>query len=169
LARADQVSNIVGVNLADGFEIERRVIAATTPNARGVAQSLGALQPLFFLLTDLFCPTYTVPIGAAVVAGAPFTIVPHDDGRPELRFVLPPRPEDIRDSLVAMIRRTRVDMTEDALGRDVPQLTRTIPSDVLLRIARHRSSRPIADEGRAPYWRVTFVSTDSAPRAPIYD
>lgn len=162
LARADGIGNVAGVNLADGFEIERRVLAATTRPLRQTTQKLGALQPLLFFLSDLFCPPRIVPISrAAIPSGAPPMVFSPGDGAPTFGFIMPPRPEDIRQRLVELLRRTRDQVSRsDGSVPNVPPLAQSIPHDVLFRIARHREGAPTSDEERAPYWRATFVSID---------
>ncbi len=162
LARADGVKNVRGMTFADGYEIERRVMAATTGPMRRMTSSLGALQPLHFPIADLLCPGVFVTQGIMAYrpgpdAGRP-TIFRAVNGRWEAGYLLPPRPEDIRDRLVKALSRTAA--AAGTKTSDVPPVCKTIPSEVRNRIARHRADSGAHDESPAPFWTVTVVSTD---------
>ena len=153
----------MGVNLADGYEIERRVIAATTPALEQTTKRLGNLQPLMFFLSDLFCPSLVVPVGPRAFSPGPggpsFTLSVHR-GRMTLGFAIPPRPEDIRERLVAALAQSSDETESERTAVAVPMVAESIPSDVLTRINRHRSGEPAMEEEGDSYWRVTVVSRD---------
>lgn len=162
LARADGITNVQGLTLADGYEIERRVIAATTAPMRRSTSSLGALQPLYFPITDILCPGLFMPLGPMAFQPGSDALPPitfdYVNGKWEAGFLLPPRPEDIRERLVDALS-----LAATAAGTktsDVPPVCKTIPQDVVSRIERHQAGFRPHDEYSAPYWTVTVVSTN---------
>lgn len=162
-ARADHVTNIEGVTLADGYEIERRVLAARSGATRRTARELRSIQPIKFLLPDLFCPPTVRPIGPMAFSPGRFImpfVIAVDQGRAVFGVPLPPRPEDIRARLAEAVLKTR-QQAGPLSGQlpGVPRVAEGIPPDVQARIRRHRSGEP-AEEERVPYWRVTFLSSD---------
>jgi hypothetical protein len=163
LARHDGITNVEGLTLADGYEVERRVIAATTPPLRISASSLGNLQLLFFPLARIFCPGLFVPLGVmafqpGVGRSPPLTFGVSKDGSRRFGYLLPPRPEDIRERLVDALG-SAADPNE-TMRSVVPDVSQFTPSDVLARINRHREGHFDHDEQRAPYWTVTVISAD---------
>lgn len=162
LARANRITNVEGVTLADGYEIERRVIAATTAPLQRLASSLGVLQPLYFPIADILCPGVFVPLGIRAYwpgSGAgPSISFRTINGRWEAGFFLPPRPEDVRERLIEALSRTAA--AAGTKTSEVPPVCKTIPAEVTSRIERHQAGLGPYDEHPAPYWTVTVVSRD---------
>lgn len=167
LARGSGNSTIAGVNIVDGFAIERLVKTATTRRLRTINKSLGVISPMFAPLSDLFCPPTIVPVPpfafAANAASTPLYFS-SAQGHRVLGFPIPPTPSDIRDRLFRL-REVTSALDDKAIGEisetrpEIPQPSETIPEDVqqILRI-REEGARPVFELNR---WRLTFVSDSS--------
>jgi hypothetical protein len=160
LARATGGAHIGGVNLASGYEIQRRVSAAKSPAQKKVVRSLGALSPLFFSLRDIFCPGQFVSMGpvARAPGGDPdFSPSFHFDvtGR-RMGILLPPRPEDVRIRLIEALNRS----IENGSGTkfEVPGVS-SIPREIRARI-ESRDASFSADERRS-HWTITLISRNA--------
>jgi hypothetical protein len=167
LARAAGVSNVDGVSLASGYVIEKGIVGALDAATRGANKRLGALQPKMFSLSELFCPSRFAPFSIMNYWIGPRGFFPPltfqvTDGRQQLGFELPPRPEDIRQRLVEALQRVAEDKLDAMELPEVPSVASSIPNEVLARI-RRRSEGETVDEAPKPYWTITVVSAD--PRA----
>ncbi|WP_420712665.1 DUF6615 family protein [Ancylobacter sp. SL191] len=152
-----------GVNLADGFVIEKLVKAANTRALRTRNKSLKAIAPHLFSLTDLFCPPTVCPVGPVAFAPGMFPIpmyVSTATGRPVLGVPIPPTPRDIRDRIA---NRRKGDLAwtsemQDTTVPEVPRVSETIPDDVKAIIARRVDGAVGAPEP-LNRWRMTFITT----------
>lgn len=157
LARADGVRNITGASLADGYDIERLVLASKSRATRTSNKSLKHISPLLFPLTDLFCPPTILPMG-------PMAFAPRE--RPMQLFVgrvgrdmvvgraIPPTPQEIRSRLVEASRSRAA--SDYQAAPSIPLIADSIPEDVM-RIIEGRGQIGRQTEGLR-HWRVTFVS-----------
>lgn len=161
--------HVAGVNLADGYQIERLVKTATTRALRIRNKSLGAIAPHLFHLSDLFCPSTLLQMGPfGLAADFPRMVYIMPSGRQRgLGFPIPPTPQQVRDRL-SEIRRGGVKiMAEDSEPisgmLEVPAVATSIPEDV--RTVLHRpeeTTEETAQRKSLRRWRITFVS--SSPR-----
>lgn len=156
LARASGIQQVEGVTLADGYQIERLVLAASTRRLRQRNKSLGAVAPLLFPLTDLFCPTSVLPLrpwAYAQSAQAPPLYVAREHGRLVFGVAIPPSPKDVRQRLVE--RRATLDAVYENIPQ-VPEISKTIPLEVLSSLADRQRQRSLN------HLRVTFVSASAS-------
>ena len=169
LARQAGNRAISGINVADGFAIERLVKIATTRALRTSNKSLRVIAPKLSPLSALFCPSTIVP-------ASPFAFAPSGistpiylsvvAGRPGLGFPLPPTPTEVRTRILKV--RARASPPIAAAERDgtdlpdVPEVAARIPDDVQAVLNRmEEGAGPAPRLGR---WRLTFVSTSPPPR-----
>lgn len=163
-------AHVVGVNLADGYRIERLVKTATTRALRTRNKSLGTIAPHLFLLSDLFCPSTLLQMGPfGLAAGFPRMVYIMTSGRQRglAGFPIPPTPQQVRDRLSEVRRGSIKTAAEDSEQissmPEVPAIATAIPEDVR---AVLRGSEEIKEEAvqRKPLrrWRITFVS--ASPR-----
>lgn len=163
LARVDGITHIAGVNLADGYIIERLVKTAMTQKLRTNNKSLRVIAPYLFPLTHLFCPLTVLPIGpfADVTGRFPMPIYTvRESGRPVFGVAIPPTPQDVRHRLVD--RRRAV---AETVGRaqidglpEVPAVADSIPNDVQAILHRFRVRTETHSAESLRRWRITFVS-----------
>jgi hypothetical protein len=168
LARRAGDTVISGINIADGFVVERLAKAATTRALRISNKSLRVIAPKLSPLSALFCPPTILP--APPFAFAPSGISPPmylsvGAGGRGLGFALPPTPDEVR-TRVARLRAAAsstpiADAQRDDGGLpDVPGIGRRIPDDVQA-VLNRASARAEPGTG-LDRWRLTFVS-DSPP------
>ncbi|MCO5081819.1 MAG: hypothetical protein M9955_09205 [Rhizobiaceae bacterium] len=157
LARKDRVSKVAGVNLVDGYLIERLVKAASTRPLRTSNKSLRVISPHIFPLSDIFCPPTILPVPPfALAPGSPpgpiYAVT--SGGRRAIGFAIPPTPIEVRNRLAERLQGG----VEDA--PPVPEISQSIPDDVRAMIPRYRE--PSGHDGPVPVsrWRVTFVSAN---------
>jgi len=170
LARNRGKQKIEGVNVADGYEIERLVKGAKGRRLRTQNRSLKTIAPLLSPLSSLFCPSSALPMSPAAYVGRRPTLllVQNLDGRPYLGIPIPPDPVTIRDR-VAIIREAREASLDKVAGAhiasddaytdwpEVPQVSNVIPKD----IEEVLESRGRSPATRLNRWRLTFISTTS--------
>jgi hypothetical protein len=166
LARAGGITHLMGVNLVDGFVIERMVKAARNRTLRTHNKSLRAIVPHMLLLSELFCPMTLVPVGprafAPSASSQPFPLYSSPDGA-SVGFAVPPTPTEVRNR-IAELRREAVEAFGAPFFQSIPEIpavAHEIPEDVRLAMSD-------GTDGAEPlplnHWRVTFVST--SPREP---
>lgn len=169
MARRSGNTSIAGVNIADGFVIERLVKAATTRTLRTSNKSLRVIAPKLAPLSALFCPAMIAPV-------PPFAFAPGavsspmylsvSAGRRVLGVAMPPTPAGVRARVLdlrAAALLESADLAEqpgDTLP-DVPEVSDRIPDDVQDVLNRR-------EEGAGPTpglnrWRLTFVSASPTP------
>lgn len=167
LARKHGNFHVIGVTLADAYEIEGLVRAATTRALRTRNRSLGQIAPHFFHLTKLFCPPSVLPAGPfAFVPRAFLLYLANVAGQMVVGAPIPPTPQEIQNRLVEVRPSGFADSpivdgrhsSKDAQA--VPEVGHTIPDDVRAVLSRRGMSAPEA--GATNRWRVTFIS--SSPR-----
>lgn len=167
LAAARGVRHLQGINIADGYEIERLVLFAKGRKLQTRNRSVGTISPLLESLSSLFCPEVIYPTQPSAFAGSSvsFAVSQDDRGRPFVGIPIPPDPHTVRDRLVQISKATRVrtDFDEASVGTrekpGVPEVSYSIPEEIeeLLesRGTRGLVSRPL------DRWRLTFMSTRS--------
>lgn len=166
-ARKKGVSQIDGVNIADGYAIASLVTATESAKLKKHRfYTVGHLHNIFGHLHDIFCwPTlpYLLPTKSAI---AQFVLL--SDDLPTLQG---PTPEQVRRELVSLQNRSR-SFTDSIRGfepRQVPEVTGDIPDDIMRAIEFHRTGlgeRPKASRDRAIIHSPgTIVPTDEQLRA----
>lgn len=169
LAGADGCYNLQGINWADGYMIEKLVTASRRKPSK---KSLAVIYPLLIKLPDLLCPSGIFPLG---IQGYSPAQPPGTPPRPPIPVVftssgigipVPPRPEDIHMRL-ELARHRLLPNLRDTLGGTIelpalPDVSNTIPDDVLARISRHRGEFPAAEFGDSPkVRRITIISRNT--------
>lgn len=166
LARSGGCHQIEGVNIADGFEIERLVISAKGRALRTGNRSLKAISPLFAPLTSLLCPATILPITPMAYSGRtmPLAIAQGVGGRPVLGTLTPPDPQTIRDR-IARIRQGVADGMAASLQDskspvdlpEVPAVADNIPDEIQILLERG-ATKPSGLSSGLDRWRLTFIS-----------
>lgn len=141
LCHAANISSIAGVNLADGYIIERLVVTARNRTLRTRNKNLKTLHPLLHPLSDLFCPR-----------------------RPtrRFRFGRPPRPNDVYRCLTnwrGQLNEISGDLKELAEDLpEVPPVDKQIPPEIMTAI--ENTLNPAGDKGRPKLkkWRAILLS-----------
>lgn len=169
LARSSGNALISGINLADGFIIERLVKAATTRALRTSNKSLRVIAPYLAPLFALFCPSTIKPV--SIMGFHPSTALPPmylgiSEGRPVMGFPMPPTPIEVRNRIRALRAATSPGSSGDAAKEgsslpDVPEVSNNIPYE--LQVALERLEAGAGPVGGLNRWRVTFVSNSPAP------
>ncbi|WP_163874516.1 DUF6615 family protein [Rhizobium laguerreae] len=161
LARSKGVRNLAGVNLADGYEVERLVLAAKGRTLRTRNRSVGTIWPLLEPLSSLFCPPSVYPMPPMSYSGdtMSFVISRDEDGRPVAGTPLPPDPITVRERIVSIAEASRNQsgsrQTVSKVSR-VPEVSHSIPEDIQEVIERRRI--PYSSSQPLDRWRLTFVS-----------
>ena len=167
MARRSGNTLVAGINIADGFVIERLVKAATTRTLRTRNKSLGVIAPKLAPLSTLLCPATIAPL-------PPFALAPEvvsspmyfgmSEGRRVLGVAMPPTPVSVRarifDLRAAALPET-ADLAEqpDGVLPDVPEVSDRIPDDVQEVLnRREEGATPVPGLNR---WRLTFVSAST--------
>lgn len=165
LARASGSRRIAGVNLVDGFLIERLVKAATNRRLRTSNKSLRRIAPSLIPLSVLFCPPTIATTGPFAFAPATLGLpmyISRAGGRSVIGFPIPPSPGEIRARLVEM---RSLLWSADGAGSvaqignpppEIPDIANHIPDDVQAALNPARERR--GPESGLNRWRLTFVS-----------
>lgn len=163
LARKDGVTGVAGVNLVDGYLIERLVKAANNRALRTSNKSLRVIAPHIFPLSEIFCPPTILPAGPFAFSTGGFPgpfYASATEGRPVVGIAIPPTPSDVRNRLAerrnAQVFRSR--MAKDLDVPAVPEIANSIPEDVQSTLRRSRALSLDDDTEAASRWRITFVS-----------
>jgi hypothetical protein len=163
LARKAGMIHVAGVNLADGYVIERLVKAAKTRAFRTSNKSLRVIAPHLFPMSDLFCPPTLLRAGPFALAPGMFPMpvyTAREAGRPVFGVPIPPTPQNVRNRL-AERRGTDIEATGgtqiDGLP-EVPAVAESIPDDVQAILRRSRETVEGAPSEPLRRWRITFVS-----------
>lgn len=168
LARSSGVHDVAGVNIADGFVIERLVKSATTRRLRTRNKNLRTIKPSLFPLSTLFCPISLFPVSPLARADGlpPFPMYAGRlGGRPTMGFAIPPSPDEIRARLDKMRERFQIaavapfDAEADFKLPDIPRVSNSIPDDVQ-EILGWDEERGRA-EPELDRWRLTFLSASA--------
>ncbi|WIG49932.1 MAG: hypothetical protein OJF48_000849 [Afipia sp.] len=147
LAAKAGFSSVSGVNLADGFVIEKLV---KTNKKRSGNNSLGKIQPHLFPLSSLFCPENLVLLDPMAYFSSSVVVL----NRNGIGVPIPPSPDVIRDRLIQIRRQSS--SSELILGElDIPEISEVIPREIMDLIEARGDRRKLEKLNR---WRVTFVS-----------
>ncbi|MBU0583095.1 MAG: hypothetical protein KKB66_11335 [Alphaproteobacteria bacterium] len=160
LARKDGVTDVAGVNLVDGYVIERLVKAAKNRALRTSNKSLRVIAPHIFPLSDIFCPPTILPAGPVAFAPGSFPgpfYALSAGGRRVIGIAIPPTPSDVRNRLAG---RRGAQNVKDAPA--VTEIASEIPDDVQAILGRARGSGRDDAPEEIRRWRITFVS--ASPR-----
>lgn len=168
MARCSGNTSIAGVNIADGFAIERLVKAATTRALRTSNKSLRVIAPKLAPLSALFCPATIAPLPASAFAPGAVSSPMYlgvSAGRRVLGVAMAPTPVSVRARVLdlrsaALPESAGPAEQPDGTLRDVPEVSDRIPDDVQDVLNRR-------EEGAGPTpglnrWRLTFVSASPA-------
>lgn len=154
LAAKAGFSSVLGVNLADGFVIEKFV---KTNKKRSGNNSLGKIQPHLFPLSSLFCPENFVPLGPMAYSGSGSRLVVLN--RNGIGVPIPPNPAAIRNRLIE-VRRESMSSELVSAEPDVPEVSDVIPREII-DLIEERGHRKKSE--RLNRWRITFIS----PQVPV--
>ncbi|MAY75404.1 MAG: hypothetical protein CMJ31_11940 [Phycisphaerae bacterium] len=167
MARRSGNTLIAGINIADGFVIEKLVKAATTRTLRTSNKSLRVIAPKLAPLSTLFCPATIAPV-------SPFALAPGaasspmyfgvSAGRRVLGIAMPPTPASVRARVLDLREAAlseSANLAEQSGGAlpDVPEVSERIPDDVQAVLNRREGAEPMPGLNR---WRLTFVSASPA-------
>jgi hypothetical protein len=162
LATNDGCSSVSGVNVADGFAIERLVAASSTRALRTSNKSVGRIEPLLTPLSSLFCPEAVVPLDPQAIDFVPGATgnsqITKTPGRlPRLWQSMPPTPTEIRKRLLSLPSwLSEENELAIANSQPIPDVSREIPLEVKRVIDGRRQYDKALHWRRG--WRVTFVS-----------
>ncbi|MFA1676274.1 DUF6615 family protein [Rhizobium mongolense] len=155
LTRAAGKRNVLGVNIADAYQIERVVKHGLKSGNR--FKNLATLSPYMRPMTDLFCPTVQMRTTSSGKTTISFQTAASD-------FTEAPTPDAIHERLTGMFFARAGSEGEIPA---VPNVGTDIPDDVRIMIEPTLGAR-YASISRRPerhnYWRVVFVSDST--RAP---
>ena len=160
LTRAGGATNVLGVNLCDGYLIYMFANFARPKSARSTLRTLDCLHPFLFPLTRLFCPSNILPIRPMSFAGSMPAILSFHKGHTTAGQPIPPRPDQIRERIVREQNRVLELFPNEDVDfslPEVPPVHNTIP-DSIQRVLDNSQSPGSFERERLPFWRVTFVS-----------
>jgi hypothetical protein len=140
-----------------------------------------ALYPFMFTLADILCPSNVQPLGPMAFAASRFSIpmiLSFGRGSPTLGRPLPPRPDQVRDRLIAQ-RSKSIEISRESGAPikfpDIPQISTDIPPE-LASLIDGPSHRGPSELPKISHWRATFISmnptdqlgdpVDRNPKAP---
>lgn len=151
---------IAGINIADGFVVERLVKAANTRTLRTRNKSLRVIAPNLAPLSALFCPPSIMPMPPLALAPGAFAGPLYrgvSAGRRVVGLPMPPTPLQVR-ARISELR--EASPSEGGDLPDVPNVLDQIPDEVQEVLNRSREGvGPLPDLNR---WRITFVSASPA-------
>lgn len=159
LARHSGNALIAGINIGDGFMIERLVKAATTRSLRTRNKSLGVIAPKLASLSALFCPSTIAPVQPFAFAPGPTSLPMYlgvSAGRRVLGIPVPPTPADVRTRILDLAA-----TSSESGSPDVPEVSNHVPDDVQAVLSKAEEGAGSAS--RLNRWRLTFVSATPAP------
>jgi|GEM_PF-3444677 hypothetical protein len=170
LARRSGSTVIDGINIADGFAIERLVKAATTRTLRTRNKSLRVIAPKLAPLSALFCPPTIIPVPPFAFApsgASPPMYLGVSAGRRVLGFSMPPTPGDVRARILDLRAATLLPRADPAgqvggVLPDIPDVADSIPGDV--QAILNRRGEGVRPTPGLNHWRLTFVSATPPPR-----
>nr|WP_143034422.1 DUF6615 family protein [Nitrosospira multiformis] len=168
LARRSGNALIAGINIGDGFMIERLVKTATTRSIRTRNKSLGAIAPKLAPLSALFCPPTITPVPPFAFAPSLVSLPMYlgvSAGRRVLGIPMPPTPVDIRTRILDLAAISSengyIAGHIDRVSPNVPEVSDRIPDDVQVVLSQAKEGAGSAP--RLNRWRLTFVSVTPAP------
>jgi hypothetical protein len=158
LARTAGIASVLGVNICDGYLI--RVLAQSKRN-RTIQRSLGTLHPFLHPLSSVLCPTNIRPLGIMAFSRQSIPLIASfEGGKATVGRPFPPRPDQIRATLVELQNRTAEAAEKVGIEHslpEIPSIRESVPEDIRRVLTGSPDGVPERLEPLR-YWRVIFIS-----------